>query len=229
MCSIYHIKRWRPSKKLVFSLQILPKHKHNFACEKIKKMKMNQFLFLALTQLTWWHDCYAAANCVPLLIQQNIDGSDFFNRSWEEFKVGFNDTSGNYWLGNELLSQLTLSSHYRLRFDIQVSANLSWYYAEYSSFVVHGESRNYELLVSGYSGNAGDAFHYHNRMKFTTYDRDNDPSINSNCALYNGGWWHRTCSLSNINGVRGRGANFSWRSVEKGNLMLHASRMWLMC
>jgi len=50
-----------------------------------------------------------------LLIQQNIDGSNFFNRSWADFKVGFNDSSGNYWLGNDLLSQLTMNGRYKLR------------------------------------------------------------------------------------------------------------------
>ena len=67
-------------------------------------------------------------------------------------KVGFNDSRGNYWLGNDLLSQLTLSRRYKLRFDLQSRYNLSWYYAEYISFNVSGESRNYELHVSGYWG-----------------------------------------------------------------------------
>jgi len=62
----------------------------------------------------------SVANCIPLLIQQNINGSNFFNRSWAEFKVGFNDSRGNYWLGNELLHQLTYSGgRYKLRFDLQ--------------------------------------------------------------------------------------------------------------
>ena len=187
------------------------------------------------------YDCVAvtliacdAANCVPLLIQQNTDGFNFFNRSWEEFKVGFNDGRGNYWLGNELLSQLTLSGRYKLRADLQARANFSWYYAEYSSFVVHGEPRNYELQVSGYSGNAGDAFGTHNGMKFTTYDRDNDPwtnsNYNANCAVYNGGgFWYRSCSWAGINGVGGRGDNFRWHSREYGSLLLQSSRLWLMC
>ena len=171
-----------------------------------------------------------------MLIQQKVDGgSDFFNRSWDEFKVGFNDTRGNYWLGNELLSQLTLSGRYKLRFDLQASANLSWYYAEYSSFVVYGESRNYELRVSeNLNGNAGDAFTYHNGMMFTTYDRDNDPWINSNyngnCAVNDGGgFWHKRCSNSNVNAVRGRGNGFRWNSKEYGSLLLQTSRMWLTC
>jgi len=125
------------------------------------------------------------ATCVPVLIQQNINGSDFFNRSWAEFKVGFNDTDGNYWLGNDLLSQLTLSRRYKLRFDLQLR-NLSWYYAEYSSFSVYEESRNYELHVSVHWGNIGDAFSDHDGMMFTTYDRDNDQRTNrryNNCAV----------------------------------------------
>jgi len=118
-----------------------------------------------------------------LLIQQKVDGSDFFNRSWAEFKVGFNDTSGNYWLGNELLSQLTVSGRYKLKFDLQSRSNTSnWYSAEYSTFIVLAESSNYTLQMAGYSGNAGwDALSYSNGMMFTTYDRDNDQR-SGNCA-----------------------------------------------
>ena len=98
-------------------------------------------------------------NCVPLMIQQNVDGSKtFFNRPWAEFKVGFNETRGNYWLGNDLLHQLTQSRRgYKLRFDLQ-AVNGSWYYAEYSLFDVSNETLNYTVRVAGYSGNAGDAF-----------------------------------------------------------------------
>ena len=168
------------------------------------------------------------ANCVPVLIQQNIHGSNFFNRSWAEFKVGFNDTLGNYWLGNDLLSQLTLSRRYKLRFDLQLR-NFSWYYAEYSSFLVYGESRNYQLQVSGYSGNVGDGLTYHDDMMFTTYDRDNDHH-NDNCAVMNGGgFWYRTCSYSDVNTVRGRGNDFKWHSSQTGYLYLESTRMWLMC
>ena len=119
---------------------------------------------------------HCAANCIPLLLQQIVNGFDSFSRSWAEFKVGFNDSRGNYWLGNELLHQLTQNDRYKLRFDLQARYNFSWYYAEYSSFVVFSEATNYTMQVSGYSGNAGDAFSYHDGMMFTTYDRDNDIS-----------------------------------------------------
>ena len=95
------------------------------------------------------------------MIQHNINGFDFFNRSWAEFKVGFNDSRGNFWLGNDLLHQLTHNDRYKLRFDLQARYNRSWYYAEYSSFVVFSEETNYRMLVSEYSGNAGAVSYTH--------------------------------------------------------------------
>ena len=98
-----------------------------------------------------------AVNCIPLLVQQNVDGTNAFNRSWAEFKVGFNDSRGNFWLGNELLHQLTKTGRYKLRFDLQTRNNGNWQYAEYSRFIVTSEATNYLMHVSGYSGNAGTA------------------------------------------------------------------------
>ena len=103
---------------------------------------------------------YFAASCVPLLVQQNVDGSDFFDRSWAQYKVGFNDSGGNYCLGNDLLSQLTVSGgRYKLRFDLQSRNTSRWYYAEYSTFRVRPEAYNYELTAAGYVGNAA-TMHY---------------------------------------------------------------------
>ena len=167
-----------------------------------------------------------AASCVPVLIQQNVDGSDAFNRSWAEFKVGFNDTSGNYWLGNDLLSQLTQNDGYRLRFDLQLLTNLSWYWAEYSSFVVSSERQNYRLLVSGYSGNIGDPFRYNNDTMFTTYDRDNDRHDNNCAVTVGGGFWYSSCGYVHVNGV---GDGFQWLQPNALWHSLQSSRMWLTC
>jgi len=164
-----------------------------------------------------------------LLIQQNIDGSDFFNRSWEEFKVGFNDSDGNYWLGNDLLSQLTVSGQYQLRFDLQSRSNTSnWYYAEYSTFRVLDETYGYKLEVAGYSGNAGfDALRPHDGMMFTTYDRDNDLYIYNCAAYWGGGFWYRNCARCGVNFAHSRGG-FIWHGLP-GGLQLQSSRMWLQC
>ena len=166
-----------------------------------------------------------AANCIPLLIQQKTDRSDSFNRSWAEFKVGFNDTRGNYWLGNDLLHQLTTNGRYKLRFDLQF-LNLSWSFAEYSSFVVLSERNNYRLLVSGYSGNAGDALSYQNRMTFSTYDRDTDRWSNNCAATRGGGFWYNDCAWCKVNGVRDE---FEWYRPRTRSYDLQSTRMWLTC
>jgi len=164
-----------------------------------------------------------------------MNGSTVFNRSWVDYKVGFNDSRGNYWIGNDLLHQLTTSGRYnKLRFDLQERVNLSWYYAEYSTFTILSEASNYTLRVSGYSGNAGNALRYNNGMLFSTFDRDNDPWTggarqNNNCAVLNGGgFWYKGCGLCNVNTLRGRGQDFAWYQTGN-NLWLQTSRMWLTC
>ena len=42
--------------------------------------------------------------------------------------MGFGERSGNYWLGNDLLSQLTANNRYKLRFDLQQRDTGNWYY-----------------------------------------------------------------------------------------------------
>jgi len=176
------------------------------------------------------------ANCIPLLIQQNINGSNFFNRSWAEFKVGLSDARGNYWLGNDLLHELTVSGSYKLRFDLQLRSNLSWYYAEYNSFVVSNEASNYMITFSGFSGNLGNAFRRHNGTMFTTYDRDNDPWSNTdpkfknNCAVLNGGgFWWSDCGYASVNTEYRRGLSFNWYTAQHGHSFLQSTRMWLTC
>jgi len=163
-----------------------------------------------------------------LLIQQN-DGSGL-NRSWAEFKVGFGDPSGSYWLGNELIHELTANNRYKLKFNLQSRGNRNWYYAEYSTFIVHPESTNYRLEVAGYSGNADwDAFGRHNGAMFSTYDRDNDELSSANCAaLYRGGFWYNWClAYCAVNDARSSG-RFWWYGL-RGGMHLQSSRMWLQC
>ena len=163
-----------------------------------------------------------------MLIQQNIDWPDIFNRSWEEFKVGFGDPIGNYWLGNELLSQLTANNSYKLKIDLQSYWNNNWYYAEYSTFIVLTEADNYTLQVAGYSGNAvNDGFGWHNGLMFSTYDRDNDLWPGNCAATYGGGLWYNDCAWCAVNGDRNT-AYFAWYGLPGGH-ELQTSRMWLQC
>jgi len=164
----------------------------------------------------------------PLLIQQN-DGSGGFNRPWAEYKVGFGDPSVNYWLGNDLLSQLTANYRYKLRFDLQQNRSGNWYYAEYSWFRVLSEAHDYTLLVTGYSGNArSDVFGNSNGWKFRTIE-------SSNCAAeLEGGFWYRSCGSCRVNAARSTG-NFYWSGLpmrkwdDTVSYQLQNSQMWLQC
>ena len=150
------------------------------------------------------------------------------NRSWAEYKVGFGERSGNYWFGNDLLSQLTANNRYKLRFDLQQNGSGTWYYAEYSTFRVLSEADNYTLQVDGFSGNAYDSFRCHNGLKFTTFDRDNDAWPLGNCAAaLGGGFWHHYCSWWSVNAARSSG-HFYWFGLPGGR-DLQLSRMWLQC
>jgi len=133
--------------------------------------------------------------------------------------VGFGDPSGNYWLGNDRLSQLTANNHYKLRIDLQQDVTGKWYYAEYYTFRVLSEADNYELLVVGFSGNASSSAlgWDHGGRKFSTYDRDNDPWLAGNCAAeIGGGFWYRSCGVCQLNGARSTGLflqdSAAWRS-----------------
>jgi len=172
----------------------------------------------------------SVADCTARLIQQN-DGYGSMNRSWAEFKVGFGDASGNYWLGNDLLSQLTANYRYKLRFDLQQNGTGNWYYAEYSTFRVLTEADNYTLQVDGFSGNAShDALTgLHNGLQFSTFDRDNDQHSSLNCAAWiGGGFWWRRCGGCNVNGARSTD-RFYWHGLVSGGPDLQLSRMWLQC
>ncbi|CAH1251215.1 PRSS12 [Branchiostoma lanceolatum] len=134
------------------------------------------------------------------VIQRRQDGSVPFNRNWEEYKQGFGDKNGEYWLGNENIHLLTNQKNYKLRVDL-----LDWdgdsRFAEYSTFRVSGESDQYRLHVAGYSGNAGDSMSDNNGLRFSTIDRDNDVwSGHCSQARGQGGWWFPHCARSLLNG-----------------------------
>ncbi|XP_078573045.1 fibrinogen-like protein 1 [Branchiostoma floridae x Branchiostoma japonicum] len=138
------------------------------------------------------------------VIQRRQDGSIPFNRTWEEYKLGFGNKNGEYWLGNENIHLLTSQKNYRLRIDL-VDWNNESRYAEYSTFRVSGESDGYRLHISGYSGTAGDSMtgdYSNNGRRFSTVDRDNDGSSSTHCSQRwgQGGWWFWSCGVSLLNG-----------------------------
>ncbi|KPJ06393.1 Protein scabrous [Papilio machaon] len=133
------------------------------------------------------------------LLQRRYNGSVEFNRKFVEYVNGFGNPASEYWIGLESMHRLTQDNCSSMRIDMTDIYGGVWY-AEYKNFYVGNADSGYALEISGFSGNASDAFEYQNHMEFSTIDRDRDIS-NTHCAgNYEGGWWFSHCQHVNING-----------------------------
>ncbi|XP_035253482.1 angiopoietin-related protein 6 isoform X2 [Anguilla anguilla] len=144
------------------------------------------------------------------VVQRRQDGSVNFFRTWDQYKQGFGNLNGEYWLGLEHLYWLSTQAEYRLRVALE-----DWQgrqvFAEYDRFRLEPESDWYRLRLGQYHGSAGDSLSWHNNRAFTTLDRDRD-AYTGNCAHYQkGGWWYHMCAHSNLNGVWYRGGHYRSR------------------
>lgn len=139
------------------------------------------------------------------VIQQRLDGSVSFNRTWAEYKKGFGNLRGEFWLGNDHIHLLTKSKDMVLRIDLEDFEGVREY-SKYDEFYVANEYLRYRLSISGYSGTAGNAISFnkhfnHDQKFFSTPDRDNDMYPSGNCgAYYSSGWWFDACMSANLNG-----------------------------
>ena len=133
------------------------------------------------------------------MFQRRQDGVQDFCLGWSEYKAGFGQLTGEFWLGLDKIHRLTASRPGELRVEVMDWSG-GYAYANYGRFVVGDEQSLYRLTVGSYSGTAGDSLTYHNGMKFTTKDKDNDTN-GRNCAEHcRGGWWFKTCHHSSLNG-----------------------------
>lgn len=136
-----------------------------------------------------------------IVIQRRIDGSVNFARPWDDYAFGFGNPNSEYWLGNDNLYWLSTNKNYSIQFELW-DWDDSHAYALYDFFRVENEQKNYQLTIQGYTGTAGDAmFPYHNKMLFSTIDRDND-EWHSSCAKKDqSGWWFKACGYASLNGA----------------------------
>ncbi|XP_011635096.1 protein scabrous-like [Pogonomyrmex barbatus] len=134
-----------------------------------------------------------------IVVARRIDGAVDFDRTWNEYSVGFGSPVSEFWIGNEALHRLTRDNCSRLRIDLTDTYGVHWR-ADYEHFTVDSEETGYRLHVSGYSGNATDALSYQDDMAFSAKDRDMDISTTDCAANYRGGWWFSHCQHANLNG-----------------------------
>ena len=145
-----------------------------------------------------------------IVFQRRKDGSVDFYRDWNDYKIGFGNALGEFWLGLDYLHDLTATGSHELWIDME-DFEQGASYAKYSTFKVGPESEKYVLTATDYSGNAGDALNlHHNGRPFSTKDADNDAS-GSHCAKsFGGGWWYGGCHNANLNGLYLGGAHKSY-------------------
>ena len=85
------------------------------------------------------------------VFQKRQDGSVDFYRGWADYKTGFGDLSGEFWLGLDKIYRLSKAGQNALRVDL-MDFNDAERYAKYGIFSIADESEKYRLNVANYSG-----------------------------------------------------------------------------
>ncbi|KFB41113.1 AGAP011225-PA-like protein [Anopheles sinensis] len=166
------------------------------------------------------------------VIQHRCDGSVDFYRNWTEYRNGFGNVNGEFWLGLEYVHQITKFRPHELLVEVK-DFHGNYGYAKYDEFEIGSEYEKYELKELGtYSGTAGDSMRENQDEMFTTFDRDNDIDDDQNCAEKDhGGWWYWHCTFSNLNGrfqnTSKDGTAMSWYHIKKDWRGMSYSRMMI--
>jgi hypothetical protein len=104
------------------------------------------------------------------VIHTRYDGSVNFYRSWYDYKEGFGNLGGEFWLGLEKIHELTSNKLHELRIEMQNFEGVKTV-AKYSLFHIGDEASGYSLKMLGaFSGDAGDSLSYHAGMRFSTHE-----------------------------------------------------------
>ncbi|XP_071797243.1 ficolin-2-like [Asterias amurensis] len=136
-----------------------------------------------------------------IVFQRRQDGSVDFYRTWAEYKSGFGDLSGEFWLGNDNLMTLTSDDSqgpWELRVDLYDNNEMA--FAKYEDFKIVGEKYTLEFGAYDASSTAGDCLYWNNGMPFSTMDNDNDECYGNCAESYEGAWWFPGNPASHLNG-----------------------------
>ena len=85
------------------------------------------------------------------VFQKRYKGAVDFFRTWDDYKWGFGNLNGEFWLGLDKIHRLTARSSNKLRVDLE-DLHGKTAFAEYSSFSVASERAKYLLGLGVYSG-----------------------------------------------------------------------------
>ncbi|XP_063411826.1 fibrinogen C domain-containing protein 1-like [Mytilus trossulus] len=166
-----------------------------------------------------------------LVFQRRQDGSIDFFRNWTDYKNGFGDLTGEFWLGNDKIHEITTHDEYELYIHME-DLDGDQRYARYQTFFVGDIQSKFTLQVGDYLGDGGDSFatSNHNSQPFSTLDRDSSSACPK---IYKGGWWYKNCHNSNLNGLylngthKTRGIGIEWYTWKGHNYSLKKTQMMI--
>uniref|UniRef100_A0A4Y0BG21 Fibrinogen C-terminal domain-containing protein n=1 Tax=Anopheles funestus TaxID=62324 RepID=A0A4Y0BG21_ANOFN len=159
-----------------------------------------------------------------IVFQHRFNGSTDFYRNWQEYKNGFGNQEGEFWLGLDRIHQLTVSRPHELVVLLEHFEGVKGF-AKYDHFEIGDENEKYVLKKLGrYSGTDGYVLLVDRGMKFSTFDADNDKSTNNCAETLNGAWWFAGCGYSNLNGPYGTieymTSFYSWGAIIKTSKLM---------
>ncbi|XP_022795051.1 angiopoietin-related protein 7-like [Stylophora pistillata] len=156
-----------------------------------------------------------------VVFQKRVDGSVDFNRTWDDYKHGFGNFTGQFWLGLDKIYRLTTNKTKNILRIGLVKATGKTDHAEYGWFGIGNETAMYKLYIGNVTTNEtvfSDSLGPHRDFVFGTWDRDP-----ADCPQRRGGgWWYGNSSdcavWSNLNGIYPRGKKEIRASIFWGNL-----------
>ena len=86
------------------------------------------------------------------VFQRRQDGSQDFYRPWSDYKSGFGNPKGEFWLGLDKIHRLSKSGQNILRIDM-MDFNKATRYATYEKFSLGDEQSKFQLDIGTFSGN----------------------------------------------------------------------------
>ncbi|XP_063915249.1 ficolin-2-like [Zophobas morio] len=119
---------------------------------------------------------------------RRFNGSQNFFQNWEDYKNGFGDLEGEFWLGLEHLYELTGDTINELLF-VLTDWEGKTVKSHFKEFRIGNEKERYALdVIRGYSGDGGQSFMSQLKWKFSTGDKQD--AFGSCVNTYHGPWWY---------------------------------------
>ena len=132
------------------------------------------------------------------VFQRRCNGSENFARKEGDYKKGFGNLNGEFWLGLDALHEFTKEDKKVLLLIEMTDWEGNNASAKYADVKVEGGRGKKKIEGRFVEGTAGDSLSYHFGAEFSSIDKDKDKDQNKHCAQeFQSGWWF-TSECSNL-------------------------------